>query len=222
MREQSGKITHKTLIACKLDPLQSGLARFIPEEGVSPSEFIRLPVEQLLTRAGRRLPEEINMELLLTEGILPAPILHHIGIFAALEVLPLFESYFPSDFRPRQAIEAKQAWLNRTVTDEDLKDADYELQYLHLQVKEGNVDFNLFKLLWNKVTGLKNERAIVTRRTEVSATVACGAQTDGSYRYNEAIWESADSDAHAARRQLYSKAYRRLCEYIETNFRDES
>jgi hypothetical protein len=47
-------------------------------------------------------------------------VLHAVACDIAEDVLPLFESQYPNDMRPRQAIEAKRGWLSGKVPYEDL------------------------------------------------------------------------------------------------------
>ena len=55
--------------------------------------------------------------------VLPDNILHRFSIECAYSTLNNFEKEFPNDSRPRKAIEAKQAWLNNEISDEELREA---------------------------------------------------------------------------------------------------
>ena len=50
-------------------------------------------------------------------------LLHLHACWSAEQALPLFESRYPDDKRPRLAIEAKRKWLNGEITDEELNSA---------------------------------------------------------------------------------------------------
>ena len=58
----------------------------------------------------------------LASKVLPDNILHRFSIECAYSTLDNFESKFPNDLRPRKAIEAKQAWLNNEISDEELEE----------------------------------------------------------------------------------------------------
>ena len=122
--EKFGKIRHETLQSAGIDPLKSGLARFIPEEGVTPLEFLALPIEQLLENGLVDTPYETvagtKYEIFISEGILPEHILHEIALYAARRALPIFEKKHPDDNRPRKAIETKERWLKGEASDEEL------------------------------------------------------------------------------------------------------
>jgi len=47
-------------------------------------------------------------------------LLYEFAIWCAYDVLPIFEKQYPTDKRPRKAIEAKEAWLKMKISDEDL------------------------------------------------------------------------------------------------------
>ena len=49
--------------------------------------------------------------------------LHELAIECAYSTLDNFEKEYPNDLRPRKAIEAKQAWLDGEISDEELKEA---------------------------------------------------------------------------------------------------
>ena len=55
--------------------------------------------------------------------VLPDNILHRFSIECAYSTLDNFEKEYPNDLRPRKAIEAKQAWLDGEISDEELKEA---------------------------------------------------------------------------------------------------
>ena len=129
MRESFGIITNETLRQVGVDPLVSGLGRFIPGEGVTPAEFVRLPIEQLLDEAQDRLLSTFSSinrgaktgcDLLLSAGILPARILHLVSVYAAREVLPVFERVYPADSGPRKTIEIKERWLAGRASDQEM------------------------------------------------------------------------------------------------------
>ncbi len=46
--------------------------------------------------------------------------LHEAAIRIALDVLPVYETLYPEDERPRKAIETKQLWLDGKATDQEL------------------------------------------------------------------------------------------------------
>lgn len=46
--------------------------------------------------------------------------LHEFAVWCAREVLTIFENKYPNDKRPRQAIEAKEKWLDKKITTEEL------------------------------------------------------------------------------------------------------
>ena len=59
----------------------------------------------------------------LASKVLPDNILHRFAIECAYSTLDNFEKEFPNDSRPRKAIEAKQAWLDGEISDEELREA---------------------------------------------------------------------------------------------------
>ncbi len=66
---------------------------------------------------------EDKLWVLLKEGILDAPVLHELACRFAESFLDNFEKEYPSDKRPRQAIEAKRKWLTGEISDEELSKA---------------------------------------------------------------------------------------------------
>ena len=58
--------------------------------------------------------------VLLREKFIPANELHELACRFAESVLPIYETLYPGDDRPRQAIETKRAWLRGHATNEEL------------------------------------------------------------------------------------------------------
>ena len=49
--------------------------------------------------------------------------LHRIAVYAAKQVLPIYENYYQNDKRPRKAIKAKEKWLKYIISDRELNAA---------------------------------------------------------------------------------------------------
>lgn len=60
----------------------------------------------------------------LDELFIDVKTLHRLACEFAMDLLPNFETLYPNDLRPRQAIEAKLKWLDGLLTDEDLAKAE--------------------------------------------------------------------------------------------------
>ena len=142
MWETFRKITHTTLNSVGIDPLRAGLARFIPEAGVLPVEFIRLPIEPALGDISASLSLEsgkaVACYILLQSGILPDLILHNFALFMAREVLPIFENEFPDEDRLRNGLDAKKRWLNGNFSDSRLLAAAHQA---HNVVSINSIDY---------------------------------------------------------------------------------
>ena len=61
--------------------------------------------------------------VVLRDDMLPDRIFHEFACDCAEHVLHLFEDKYPTDKRPREAIEAKRKWINGEITDEELATA---------------------------------------------------------------------------------------------------
>ena len=95
------------------------LARFIPDVGVTPLEFIRLPIEEYLSYNETALAE-IKMRILLEEGVLRENEIHKIGLETARVILPFWERIYPDETLPRAAIEAREKWLRGELSDDNM------------------------------------------------------------------------------------------------------
>ena len=98
-----------------------GVKRLIPHrEGVSPREFIRLPLDSFLEHNRRILAVEYRLRVLLTLGVLPESIC--VGVYLLLidEALSVYEYTFPGDPRIRRALEVWVSWSRGEVNDEEL------------------------------------------------------------------------------------------------------
>ena len=107
----------------QIQPGQSTLERFIPGEGLTPGEFIKLPIDTYLGQENESTLAAIKVYLLLFEGVLPDIVLNRIGIYAARLVLPVYERTYPRDRRPRRAILAKIRLLRGRGNDAQLGEA---------------------------------------------------------------------------------------------------
>ena len=58
--------------------------------------------------------------VVLRPELIHEPILHELACRFAEEVLPIWESQYPEDRRPHEAIEAKRAWLRGEISDDQL------------------------------------------------------------------------------------------------------
>ena len=107
-----------------LDPGESGLARILQSEEISPGEFLRLPLEQLLTRASLgKSAEMVQVEILLFSKVFPERIISDLAFRAAREVLFLYENMFPEDRRPHDALDISQAWFQNNTSQAELERA---------------------------------------------------------------------------------------------------
>ena len=118
-----GRVTLKLFKSIGMDPCASGLERFIPQKGISPLEFIRLPIEQHLSEARGNPPAREKVFLLTRRNILSPKQLHWLGVFAARLVLPVYEKKFPDEELLRKAVETKERWLRGHATDLELERA---------------------------------------------------------------------------------------------------
>ena len=222
MSDKFGKITHETLQSVRIDPLESGLARFISGAGISPLEFIRLPIEQSLdTVRKKQSAREIICDMLIQGNVLPDNILQKIALFAAREALVVFEGIDPEDKRMRRAIEIKERWLAGEAGDDELAFAQADVRAAS-EVTSGDAALAARAAVWplSKFVIGDNERAAdrlaekasVRALTGSSIRAAAGAMAGaasnkiGADKYT--AWNSAwDS--------FYGKLYKTLCEIIE-------
>ena len=114
-------ITIYTIEDIGLDPESSGLSRFIPEEGLSAREFIRLPIEEVLDQVSESRPAgHLICDILFS--VMSRSALHRVGIFAAREVLPIFERDFPGENLPGETLRAKEQALRGELDPNDTRE----------------------------------------------------------------------------------------------------
>ena len=133
MSEEFKQISRATFKSNRINLERHGLERFIPEEGLSPLEFIQAPVDQLLENARRRQSAiKTRLDILLYRPCLPDDIYHNLGLFAARRVLTIFENAFPGVAYPREAIDAKERWLKGELDPEYLLNLNDSLYLTHI------------------------------------------------------------------------------------------
>ena len=216
MPEQFGNITIETLKGIGLAPLESGLARFMPAEGVTPPEFIRLPIEQILGEStNERSVEKMALAILLTPKILPALLLEKIALFAAREVLPLLERELIQDERPRQIIQSKERRL------QGLAAADAGRQNVVSEIDDyansNDTWTTAHAAAWaavlaaTRVAGTGDAAPENIARDAIENTVRAVSRASAW----DDTWDGAGASAGIPAGDLmYTKIYRRLCELI--------
>ena len=143
-----GKITHETLRNLGLDPLDTGLARFIPEKGVRPAKFLRLPIEQILSenflpedetstlydivdpdskeRPRRFSPEAAKTRILFAYGILHYDKKLKVIVPLLIEdIMPLYERVYNSDTNNilQRFVRSLEPYLLKKFVGEDYEDS---------------------------------------------------------------------------------------------------
>ena len=193
----TGIVTWKHIEKCGINPVDAGLARFIPESGVTPLEFIRLPIEQIIKqeKPDKSLHKGL-INILVSKNVLPARVLHHIGLFTARELLPIYENELPDDSRLRRAIGIKERWIKagmkRGKNDKDLSAA----------IESAGAAYTDTWRSWRTWSGISME----------------------ARRAAEAIQKSLDKNPNQAASiapgkvsaRFHKKIYAYLCELIET------
>ena len=89
---------------------------FAKSASVSVREFLELDLKIFNN------PEDLFWVILRTE-LVPEKLLHEVAIYCAEKVLPLFETEYPGDMRPRDAIETKKRWLRGEASDAEFEAA---------------------------------------------------------------------------------------------------
>ena len=112
LSNQFGRITWNTLRNCGIDPLASGLLRFIPEAGIFPWEFMHLPIAQILEmEKPERSAEATRCEILFSTKRISGGLGHYVGIYAGRLLLPDYEKLYPNDRRLSRALDVKERWV---------------------------------------------------------------------------------------------------------------
>ena len=127
-------VTRQTLIHCGIDPKKNGLDRFIPEAGISPLEFIRLPIEQNLSES-RGFPAIIERLFILTRpGILSRETLEEIADHCANVLLREYESRRPRDKYLRDMVGVKKQYRQKKINHNNLKKGRAATQALEREI----------------------------------------------------------------------------------------
>ena len=93
-----GLITFQYLKKIKYSEEQlKQLVRFIGEEGISPLEFTRLPVEQFLSEQYGNPAIREKLIILLQKEVLSKPLLFETGVFTAELALHMYEKIIPGE-----------------------------------------------------------------------------------------------------------------------------
>lgn len=77
----------------------------------------------VLEKMRGEIPDDHMLWLLLRPECIPKEILHDLACRYAEKVLPIWESKYPDDQRPRNAINAKCKWIRGEIADSELEDA---------------------------------------------------------------------------------------------------
>ena len=201
MSEIFGKITYETLKRFEIDPAKSELARFIPEGGIEAQEFVRLPIEQTLQTIIENAEEdyyftvnELQYNILVSDGVLPDSIAHTIALYAAREVLPIFEKTYPRNTCPRQAIETKEMWLKGEANDEILTAAGTDARFASQSARKGPA-----RPAAMAAAGVTN-----TTARNIAHNVALDAARAAAESVTAGCWS-----------EFYTGIFRRLCELID-------
>ncbi len=89
---------------------------FAKSASVSVREFLELDLKIFNN------PEDLFWVILRTE-LVPEKLLHEVAIYCAEKVLPLFETEYPGDMRPRDAIETMKRRLRGEASDAEFAEA---------------------------------------------------------------------------------------------------
>ena len=130
-------ITLSTIKYAGVDPVRAGFARFIPAEGLSPRDFLNLPLQPYLDHISRtQSAAEISLRIFLSSGFITNSLLHETMLFMGRLALPVLESYYPNVDLPERAIELKAAWLLQgEVNLENIKDIHKEMGLFHAGIR---------------------------------------------------------------------------------------
>ena len=187
------KITRKILRELGFHFENGELDRFIPPGGITAREFIHLPVDQLLARAGDRSIIEIRVNILIeARAMSPADVFPAL-VFAAEYVLPIFESAAPDDFRPRRALELAKHLMTGEKVDALVKRATRTDVFLAMAAYE--------------------DRKRVLRAGRASAWLLSDVPYDSIQALSDAAFVSARSAGDQAK--FWESVYRILCERIQ-------
>ena len=127
---ETRKITRQAIEACEIDLSSGGLARFIPERGLEPGEFIRLPIAQYLNEANqdpRRDANLIRLEILLRNPGLGLRLKRKTGLKSAAIALQIFEEMNHESFLPRRVFQALERRIKGELSLEETKELDNEI-----------------------------------------------------------------------------------------------
>ena len=217
----AGRITREVLKRSGLDVAEAGLERFIPEEGVSAGEFVRLPIEQILGRA-RGNPAVIEkFNVLARLDVLPVEDLHRLALYLGRLAQDVFEETFPNDKRPQDALDIKERWLNaladgtlESVSENELSLARARVQECARETEQAHRNYQVRDGWQARVAAAwEASRAIVE-------VMAPGERI--AISINAAVGDTARSVAHrdkkASRRlDIWEEALNYLSELLEKN-----
>ena len=207
-----GKITHDTLRKLDIDPEKTGLARFIPVDGVDAAAFIGLPLEEHLARAKNISSHHwISIKILFSEGILSDEILHRIMIFTASEVLMIFEDKYGADERPLNAIETKKRWLEGAATDQEIDQAKEDANWAVEETLSGEQDEIRWLPTSAQVYAAIAARQAASREKPAESALSC---VDAAWDAARTVSLDINRDDDLLWEDLHAIVYDRLCELI--------
>ena len=125
-------IDQELLTFCGLDPHALGFHRFIPPAGLSPAEFMTLPIDSYLTET--TYPRLALLGVLLRYDSIPRPTLERIALGGAELLLPVFERVNRRTPVLRRAIHRKIAFLEERAYNDEGKVTAADLELLRQDI----------------------------------------------------------------------------------------
>ena len=120
-KESRNLITHNLILSAGINLEESGLLRFIPENGITPLEFIALPIEAHLEAVRNNFSGEEKIYIITARKIFPGRVYHQLGLFAIGLLGPLLHDRRVRKINPQKIIDAKKKWLQGLAPKDSLK-----------------------------------------------------------------------------------------------------